>query len=155
MKADYLFPEIFRKIGWLLLVPFLVAGAYCLFGDGAYTWPFTVFALISEPFGEKMKFCTWIYASGLMDELAIIGLTVSLLFISFSKERDEDECIEHIRMQSLVWSILVSYVLLIFAALFIFGLAFLTFAFINMFTVLVLFIIKYNWELYKFRRDDI
>lgn len=152
MKANYLFPEIFRKIGWYLLIPFSMLGVYCLQGDGANILPSTVFAFIDDPFGGKLEFFTWVHTDGILDEFAIIGLTISLLFISFARERDEDECIEQIRMQSLVWSILVSYVLLIFAVLFIFGLAFLTFAFINLFTVLILFIIKYNWELYKFRR---
>ncbi|CAK7083042.1 MAG: hypothetical protein PARBA_03631 [Parabacteroides sp.] len=150
MRANYLFPEIFRKIGWCLLVPFLALGLFCLFWDGGDVCQIKVLALYtSEPFSSG--FFRWV-KTGILDELSVIGLTFSLLFISFSREKDEDECIERIRMQSLVWSILGSSLLLILATLFIYGFAFMTFAFINMFTVLVLFIGKYNWELYKFRR---
>lgn len=150
MKANYLFPEIFRKIGWWLFVPFVVMGIYCLFGNGSNIWQVPAFALYTdEPFGGG--FFKWVQ-SGVLINLSIIGLTLSLLFISFSKEKDEDECIEQIRVQSLVWSILVSNLLVILATLFIYGFAFMNFIFINMFTVLILFIIKYNWELHKFRR---
>ena len=36
------------------------------------------------------------------DELIIIFLTISMLFIGFSKEQDEDECIASIRMNALI-----------------------------------------------------
>lgn len=152
MKANYLFPVIFRKIGWWLFFPFSIMGLYCLFGNGANVLQVRMFALYcSEIFESGSGFFKWV-DSGILVELSLIGLAVSLLFISFSKEKDEDECIERIRMQSLVWAILGSYILLIVATLFIYGFAFMNFVFINMFMVLVLFIFKYNWELYKFRR---
>lgn len=152
MKANYLSPVVFRKIGWWLLLPFLVMGLYCLFGNGADVLQVRMFALYcNKIFDGGSGFFKWVN-SGILVELSLIGLAVSLLFISFSKEKDEDECIERIRLQSLVWAILWNYILLILATLLIYGFAFMNFVFISMFTVLILFIFKYNWELHKFRR---
>ena len=86
------------------------------------------------------------------DELIIICLTVSMLFIAFSREKDEDECIANIRMQSLVWAIMVNSSLLIVATMLVFGLPYLTFMSIYMFSFLLLFIVKYQWTIYQFRR---
>lgn len=152
MKTNYLFPVVCRKIGWWLFFPFFILGIYCLFGDGSDQLSSPVFALLhSEGFGIGHQLFKLIY-NPILDELTIIGLTVALLFIAFSKEKDEDECVEHIRLQSLVWSIMWSYGILIFATVFFYGFAFMDFVFANLFTVLFLFIIRYNWKLYQFRR---
>jgi len=75
-----------------------------------------------------------------------------MIFIVFSKEKDEDEYIAQIRMYSLVWSILIGSALLLLATVFVYGLYYMTVAFLNMFLILFLFVIKFNIELYKFRR---
>ena len=143
MKTNYLFPVIFRKIGWIMFIPFFVL-VIAYLSDCDLTFPSSkVFSLI--PFGI-MNNDDW------GDELIVLGLTVSLIFIAFSRERDEDECIAEIRMHSLVWAIIVNYALLIVATFLIYDIAYLYFIDINIFTVLFLFIIKYNIALYKFRR---
>lgn len=157
MKTNYLFPAVFRKIGWMLLVPFGVLSIYslCNFSD----WSFGIPGLSesgSSGLFEQLK-CFWNKLStvgdgGFLDEISTIGLAVALLFISFSREKDEDEYIAKLRSESLVWAILVNYLLVILATLFIYGGAYLYVAFISMFTVLILFIIKYNWVLYQFRK---
>ena len=126
-----------------MFIPFFVLGiAYLCNCD--LTFPSSkVFSLI--PFGI-MNNDDW------GDELIVLGLTVSLIFIAFSRERDEDECIAEIRVHSLVWAIIVNYALLIVATFLIYDIAYLYFIDINIFTVLFLFIIKYNIALYKFRR---
>lgn len=153
MKTNYLFPVIFKKIGWFLFVPFFISCIYCLFGNGADLLPFKVFALVCNTHFMDIGFCK-VIENCVFDELSVIGLTVSLLFIAFSKEKDEDECIAELRMRSLVWAIIVNYSLLIAVTLFVYGTFYLTFAFINLFTMLFLFIIKFNIALYKFRRTN-
>ena len=93
--------------------------------------------------------------NGALDEIASIGLAVSLLFVGFSREKDEDECIARIRMNSLVWAILVNYLLLILATIFIYGAAYLSVAFVGLFTVLIFFIVKYRWDLYQFKKNGV
>ena len=133
MRKNYLFPTTFRKIGWCLFVPFAITSFICLF-DGSNE--------------------DWLKVNALSDELSMIGLTVSLLFIAFSKEKDEDECIANIRSNSLIWATITAYSLLIVCTMLIYDMQYLNFVFIDLFMILFLFIIKYNIELYKFRRSN-
>jgi len=64
-------------------------------------------------------------------------------------EKVEDEFIANLRLNSLLWAVLVNYVLLLFMFLFIYGLAFLNIMVYNMFTILFLFIGKFNIALYR------
>jgi len=134
-------------------VPFFVSCIYCLFGNGTNILPTKVFALVCNTNFMDVGFCK-IIKNCLFDELSVIGLAVSLLFIAFSKEKDEDECIAELRMRSLVWAIIVNYSLLIVVTVFVYDTFYMTFAFIDLFTMLFLFMIKYNIELYKFRRTN-
>lgn len=145
MKKNYLFPTTFRKVGWCLFVPFAIASLLCLFDGWDDNWSVvSVFSLI--PWG--------IIKNPIIDEISMIGLTISLLFIAFSKEKDEDECIANIRSSSLVWAVVTGYLLLIVCTMFIYDIQYLNFVFIDLFMILILFIIKYNIELYKFRRSN-
>lgn len=152
MKSNYLFPVIFRKIGWWLFVPSLLLGVYYLFGNDTFIDVGGSKALALFDGLSEMSFLTIATNYSWTDELIIICLTVSMLFIAFSREKDEDECIANIRMQSLVWAIMVNSSLLIVATMLVFGLPYLTFMSIYMFSFLLLFIVKYQWTIYQFRR---
>lgn len=128
MKNNYLFPASCRRIGWVLCVPFFIGCMYCLLGDGTETW------------------------GGWMDEISIAGMTVALLLVGFSREMDEDECIASLRTKALVWAVYVSYALLLVGTLCFYDFTYLTFTFANIFSVLIFFILKYQWMIYRFRR---
>lgn len=154
MKSNYLFPVVFRKIGWCLFVPFFALGVYYLFGDGngIPTSEWKALALV-DGFSET-KFLTVATNDGWADEGIVIGLTVALLFIAFSREKDEDECIANIRMRSLVWAIVVNCALLIIATMVVFGLPYMNFMAVYMFSSLCLFIVKFQWSLHQFRANS-
>lgn len=144
MKKNYLFPTAFRKVGWVMFVPSFIMGYICLFGAYSEQW-LNIKVLSVIPWG--------MIRNSMFDEVSMIGLTLSLLFIGFSKEKDEDECIANIRAGSLIWATLTGYFLLIVCTLLIYDLQYLNFVFIDLFMILILFIIKYNIELYKFRNS--
>lgn len=154
MKADYLFPAVMKKVGYVMFIIFMVPSIFYL--SGHFPTDFLnakTFAIIGGGiFGKTTYFS--IVANDLSDELIFIGLSLSLLFISFSREKDEDECISKIRMQSLVWALKVNTLLIILATLFVYGEAYLSFMISFIFTVYVLFIIKFNIALHKFRAND-
>lgn len=155
MKTNYLLPTVFSKIGWFLFVPSLILGLYYLFGNDAViniggSSAIALFDGITET-----EVLSTTYNDSWTDEILIITTTLSMLFIGFSREKEEDECIANIRMNSLVWSIMVSSMVLIAATLLIFGVPYLTFMTIYMFCVLLLFIIKYKFALYMFRKDNV
>jgi len=109
-------------------------------------------ALIAQkPAGTMNDFFT-ITENNLIDEIIGILIIVGTIFIALSKEYMEDEFISKIRLDSLVWAVYVNYGILILAILFIYGPTFLWALATNMFTILIFFIIRFNWVKYKSRK---
>lgn len=146
MKTNYLFPNKFKKWGWLLLIPSIVAG--CLVMLKNFEPAFLDFKLpaifINPVLGEKHLIGR--VENNILNELAGIFLMISLILIAFSKEKEEDELISKIRLESLVWATYVNYAILLLAMLFIFGLSFLNVLVFNIFTLLAFFIIRFYWQ---------
>ena len=122
-----LFHPLYRRIGWVLAVPF-AAVCVCL--------------LFSQDFG-----LSW------LDEAGVTGLTIALLLISFSRERQEDEYIAALRAKALVWAVYVSYVILIIGTVSIYGDAYLYFFFSNLFTLPIVFILKFRWMMHQLNKE--
>ncbi len=83
----------------------------------------------------------------LTDELALSGIIISLLFIAFAREKTEDEYIAHTRLESLKWAVLINYILLLVATWLVHGFAYIDVMMYNMLTVLIIFIVKFNYTL--------
>ncbi|SOD78097.1 hypothetical protein [Spirosoma fluviale] len=150
MKTKWLFPHRFRLIGWLIFVPFTALGVANLYAD------FNLFArLISKEFGAPVMKSTDVvsYSFGFMDnftdEIAAIGVIVGLLFIAFSREKIEDEMISQLRLEALQWSVYANYIILTIAILTVYEGAFLDVMMYNMFTVLLVFIIRFRWLIHR------
>jgi Ca2+/Na+ antiporter len=155
MKTNYLFPPVYRKIGWWLFVPSFVLGILLMAGvlpDNLLTC--TTPMLFGEGHSLLGINCIEFGSNDWLDEIILICLSVSLIFLSFSREVDEDECIAEIRMRSFVWAIKANTLLIIACTLTIFGFAYLYFMIIFMFTMFLFFLVKYEIALYKFRKDN-
>ena len=148
----YLFPSKFKKLGWILLIPFLTIFILLLSSNGGYEWEIPVFAFVEIPVFSESNEWFAVIKNNIIDEIVYIGLMVSLLFIAFSREKDEDEYITKLRANSLVWALLVNSVLLVFEIIFVYGIAFFYVLIINQFSILVLYIMKFNLTLCKIRR---
>jgi hypothetical protein len=81
----------------------------------------------------------------------IVGVVfiVGALFVGFSREKKEDEFIANLRLSSLMWAVWVNYILLLLAFIFIYGMGFLHVMIYNMFTVILIFIGRFNFILFK------
>ena len=144
MKNRFLFPNSYRMYGWLMLIPFFALGIAHLYFDYNFDW-----LSVKLPSYTQDK----LYTEGnLTDELAALGLIISLLFIGFSKEKIEDEQIAQLRLDSLQWSVYFNYLVLCLAIIFIHGMAFLDAMVYNMFTVLIFFIIRFRWAVNRENR---
>lgn len=91
----------------------------------------------------------------LTSELAFLGITIGLLIVVFAKEKIEDELISMLRLKSLQWAVLISYIILIIINFSFYGLGFLILLVYNSWTLLVVFIIKFNWSLYQLKKEGI
>lgn len=153
MKSDYLFPHACKQVGWALFVPFALIGLFELFGiipDNLLTTSMPAFIATGEQglLGQSSFTNDW------LDELTTIALSVGFLLIAFSKERDEDELVSNLRMKSLVFAMKTYTVCLILATLLLYFMAYLYFMFINLFLMMVFFIAKFEYELYRFRKEN-
>jgi biotin transporter BioY len=74
---------------------------------------------------------------------------IGALLVGFTKEKHEDEFIAELRLSSIFWAVWVNYIILLAAFLFVYGTPFLTVMIYNMFTVLIIFIVRFNFLLNK------
>lgn len=158
MKANYLFPNEYRKIGWVILVPSIVIGLLTLMLEYEPAFlDFNVPAIFIDHvglfFNKGDRQLLGMVENNVLNEVLIILIIISLLFVAFSKEKIEDEYISKIRLKSLVWAVYVNYGILLLSSLFIFDLSFLWVMIFNMFTVLLFFIIKFNWQIHKIKNS--
>ena len=125
MKKSYLLPVGFKKVGLWMVAPFLVLCVLCLCGTMDNV-------VISATMPALADYSGWftMNETDLIDEIAMFGLLVSLVFIGLSRERDEDEMTAHIRMQSFVWSAWATSAVVAFGIFFVYDLEFVTFMFV-------------------------
>jgi len=150
MNTKLLFPHRFKKIGWMLLVPSLALGFLLTFYNPEQEFlRINAFTIYSSGFlsgGSKFFGFTKVdYSATLVGLLIIISATL----VAFSKEKSEDEFIAKIRLESLLWAVYVNNAVLLFCTLFFFDFEFLLVLEFNTFTVLLIFIIRFNYILYK------
>lgn len=149
MFPQLLLPHKYKTIGWIILIPATVFGITLLAANFENIQiKASVFALVSdEILGESHSFS--FIKTNIAPTLAGVFFIIGALLVSFSKEKREDEFIANLRLSSLLWAVLVNYLLLLIAFLFIYGTPFLSVMIYNMFTILILFIIRFHFVLYR------
>ncbi len=112
-----------------------------------------VFTFSANGFGDVDRYFEFI-SNNVYNEITAIFIIVGGLLTTFSKEKNEDEYIAKIRLSSLSWAVLVNYIVLLFAIIFIYDFSFFTIMILNMFTTIIFFIIRFNIQLYKLNKMD-
>ncbi len=152
MKSRFLFPHKYKLLGWFLFTGGFVLGVILLFNEYEYPkWEIDVFPLLGEKDIFSLSPLKW-EKNNVSDEIASILLIIGGILVSFSKTKDEDEYISKIRMESLIWATYVNYIILIFAVLFVFDFTFFNVMVCNMFTILLFFMIRFHYVLYKSKK---
>ena len=144
---NYLFPHSFKKIGWLLLTLSLFAAILNLFFKVEPAFlnlePINIWGKDYDFFGT---------GKNLFDEIYSVGIILGSLIVAFSKEKHEDEYIQKIRLEALVWAVYFNYTIVILMIIFLYGIDFPIYLMYNLATLLIVFLIRYNWGLYKIRK---
>jgi hypothetical protein len=154
MKKTYLLPNYFKLIGSLLAFPSLIILILNIFEIPILDFEFSFYGLSFD-----VGFCNaphqWIcsmnqtnFAITILPIIIVIGL----VFLSFSKEKFEDEMITKIREKSFVWAIMVGSILFVFGTLFMYGFAYLYFLGSFIYFILLLFILKFHIELLRLKK---
>ena len=152
MKLNYLFPHRFKRIGLMILIPFILLGLYIINYDvEPEIFDFNVPAVfVDEIMGEKFVF--GMTENNILNEIVGVVLILSFLMVAFSKEKQEDELIAKIRLDSLVWATYENYGVLLLSMIFIYGMSFFWVMIFNMFTILLFFIVRFNWQVKKLNK---
>lgn len=149
MIHKLLLPNKYKVVGWFILIPATILGIILMVTDFE-SMPLNakVFAILNNEILGKSQFFTFINANVTNTVFGILFI-VGALLVGFSKEKNEDEFITNLRQSSLLWAVLINYILLLFSFAFIYGTAFLNVMVYNMFTVLIIFIARFNYVLYS------
>ena len=152
MKKSYLLPAGFKKIGLWMVLPFFVLSVLCLCG----VMDDMNLSFLSVKMPALIDYSGWftMNETNLIDEIAMLGLLVSLVFIGLSRERDEDEMTAHIRMQSFVWSAWATSAVVALGIFFVYDLEFVTFMFVAMYLYLMLYAVKFNLAMCRERKEQ-
>jgi hypothetical protein len=85
----------------------------------------------------------WI-KNNFIDELLIILIISSGLVHSFSKERQEDELVNTLRLAAMQWAIIANFCLIILGTLFIYGIPYFEFMSFSLFSLLIIYNLKFR-----------
>ncbi|MEI6901143.1 MAG: hypothetical protein WCL00_14800 [Bacteroidota bacterium] len=159
METKFLLPTKFKAIGWFLFgisillylwvnligdIPFLAnARIICVYYSDA---PLFKAAGASKFFQ--------FHQTDITPDIIGILLIIGCLFVAFSRLKVEDEFIMKIRLESLVWATLVNFILLIIAIIAIWGADFFVIMEYNRVTILILFVVRFHYVLYKSRKME-
>jgi hypothetical protein len=141
MENSLLIPGKYKVVGWIIFILFACLGLATLYWD--YKIPGLVLPLKESVFVDY----------NLTNELALAGLIIGLMIIVFAREKIEDEYISLIRLKCLQWSVLISFVILFILNFVFYGGSFYIVLIYNMFTIPLIFIAKFNYSLYRLRRE--
>lgn len=128
---NLLFPRQFQVIGWLLLIPSIILGIYLYF--------------FSKVIGTGT-------IETILNDTAIIGITVGSIFIVCSKEKHEDEMIRSIRLASLLQALYIYAVILIASVLLINGGYFFLFMIFNLVLLPLIYVVVFRLEIYRYNK---
>ena len=137
------------KVGLIMFLPFLVM---CIL-ELAEVAPLIKVAM-PYVYNDCFASGAWFGIAGGEDiygEIWMTGLFLSLLFIALSEEKIEDEMIMQVRLRSMLFALWCTSVLFIFETLFIYGLAYAFSLWAIIFVYLVIFILKFRYELYQLK----
>lgn len=137
-------------IGWMIFIPSFILGLCILIYGYEPSWLNAKMPSIfpGQIFGDKKEYFN-IVSVNITQTIVGVLFIIGCLLVGFTKEKNEDEFIAEIRLSSLLWAVLVNYSLLLVAFIFIYDIAFISVMVYNMFTVLLIFILRFNYILYK------
>lgn len=121
-----LFPHSFQRIGWIIFAISAAIGAYILFTDNTDSY--------------------------LLNNIAIIGISIGAILATCSREEVEDEMTGQMRLNSLLTALYINYAILIVCSLLIYDLDFLSVMLYNMFTILLIFMVVFRWKIWRIKK---
>lgn len=151
MKTRFLLPNKCKMIGWILIIPSSILGLFVIFDDFKLSFlDVRVFSICSGGTAP------WDFTNSFVFEKHnITGTAIGIIFllgalmVSFAREKKDDEFISKKRLESLLWATIINYLILLFCFMFFYAIGFMYVMIFNMFTILILFILRFHYVLYR------
>jgi hypothetical protein len=83
------------------------------------------------------------------DEIIFSGFLAGLFLISFARRKEEDEWTLRLRLEAILWSVLLNSLFVFLTVWFVYSSAFLYALTINLFSVLLIFIFRFEFLIWK------
>lgn len=152
MLTNILFPRTFKIPGVILfLIGFSLGLVRFYFGIKPKFFDVKVFSIYSQYF-ETSYFK--VISNHISEELTALFLITGLLLICFSKEKDENESLNQIRLKSLILTFYINTGLILLSFIFIYGFVFINVIVLNLISPFIIYLITFNWLKYKFSRAN-
>lgn len=150
LNKIFLLPNKFRIFGGLLLISGLILSIVRFYyGIKPEFLNLKVFSIYSSFIEEKyFSFTT----NNIFEEICGLLILSGLFFIAFSKEKSECDAIQEIRFRSIYNAVFLNLILLVFSFIFIYGLGFVYVLIFNIYLGLILFILIFQYYLFKYRK---
>lgn len=146
MKTTILLPHRFKAIGALIFVPGLILGILAVFMHLDLD-----FLQVKLPPFLNRGGGDFFHSenNNLTDEVALGLCIIGFLLLMFSREKVEDEFVQHQRLLSLQWAVLVNFVLLFIANWVVYNTDFLLVMMFNLLAIPLFFLLRFHWVLWK------
>ena len=148
MRSRFLLPHSWRMAG---IVIFLIGLAFFIADQWLNVEIFTWHHLRSF---ESQTLTGPSMDENFADEIKMLLILFGLIMIAFSKERIEDEYIAQQRLDSLQWAIYVNYAIFEICILTVYGGAFFSVTIYNVYTPLIIFIVRFRWMMYRVSKQQ-
>jgi hypothetical protein len=158
MKTNVLFPRSYRKLGlFMVVLSIFIWTIDIFFGSLSFLENINVIAIYDSglPFDETRERNMFfkIIQDDYRYEVISVLLLLGLLFFGFSKRKIEDELIQKIRLESLLWATYVHFFIFILLTLFTFGLFYLNILVFSVFTILIIYIIRFEYKISQLKKS--
>lgn len=153
MSPRFLLSPRMKYAGLVLAIPAFALMVANLNFD--FTLAFLDYSRPSENFSFNEGFLFNLHENNFTDELGGVLLTSGLLLMAFSREKDEDERIMQLRLESLLWAVLINSLFIMVSIILFYNELFLTIMAYNICTTLILFVIRFNLVLYLERKKSL
>lgn len=155
MLSTLLLPNKFKKVGWIVLIMTTIIFIIYLITNYGRPINTKVFALLNTDIlsNSNNRYLFTFIKTDISFTLFCTLYMVGALLVAFSREKEEDEYIANIRLNAFLWAILINYLILLFTLLFVYGFSFLYIMVANMFTILLIFILRFHYLLLKSKKS--
>ncbi len=147
MKTMQLLAPKWKWLGAVLAALGLVLGFFAVFHEFEFPW-----LSVQLRDGEETDFFKSA-EENFTNEIALTLTVVGLLILAYTREKVEDERVRLIRLEAFQWSVLISFLLVLTGNWLLYSTDFYMFMVFNLFTPLVIFVLRFHYVLYREARQ--